>query len=219
MSFHRPFAWRFDLKLDAVLRAIANGLVPFFRFGLDASRIDAGTGHRYAIALRCIGQGARRLISRHRLHQGLISPKHNYIVVFMIPEPDPDTGCLPPGVHEASWHEVVSRFGGNSHRGRLLDGLLNACRGLAAAGCGEAQLDGSFVTTKTMPGDYDAAWETKGVDPELLDPVLLDMKHPRAAMKAKYLGDLFPASASAAPGVLFRDFSRAIATASGRALC
>ena len=67
-------------------------------------------------------------------------------------------------------------------------------------------LNGSFVTTRTMPGDHDAAWETKGVDPDLLDPVLLDMKHPRAAMKAKFLGDLFPASASATPGVLFRDF-------------
>lgn len=28
----------------------------------------------------------------------------------------------------------------------------------------------------------------------------------RAAMKEKYLGDLFPASALAAPGVLYRDF-------------
>lgn len=181
-------------------------LVPFFRFGLDASSIDAGTCHQDAIALRRICQGARWLTSRHRQHQGLIFPEHKYIIVSMIPEPDPDTGCLPPGVHAASWHDVVSRFGGNSHRERMLDGLLNACRGLAAAGCGKVLLDGSFVATKTMPGDYDAAWETKSVDPELLDPVLLDMKHPRAAMKAKYLGDLFPASANAAPGVLFRDF-------------
>ena len=109
-------------------------------------------------------------------------------------------------MHDASWREVVSRFGGNSHRERLLDGLPSACRSLMAAGCREVLLDGSFVTAKTLPGDYDAAWETEGVDPDLLDPVLLDMKHPREAMKAKYLGDLFPASASAAPGVLFRDF-------------
>ena len=147
-------------------------------------------------------------------------PERNYIVVIMMPKPDLDTGCLLPGVHEASWDEAVSRFGGISHRERLLDGLQRACRGLAAAGRGDVLPDGSFVTTKAMPGDYDAAWGTKGVNPDLLDPVLLDMKHPRAAMKAKFLGDLFPDSASAASGVLFRDFnSRAIATASGRASC
>ena len=54
------------------------------------------------------------------------------------------------------------------------------------------------------PGVHDAA----GVDPDRLDPVLLDFSSRRAAMKAKYVGDLFPASAFAAPGVLYRDFSR-----------
>ena len=67
-------------------------------------------------------------------------------------------------------------------------------------------LDGSFVSAKALPADYDAAWETAGVDPDRLDPVLLDFDNRRAAMKAKYLGDLFPASAFAAPGVVYRDF-------------
>ena len=124
----------------------------------------------------------------------------------MIPDPDTATGYLPPGIHRASWCDVVDRFGSNSHRQRLIEALLSACRNLAAAGCRELLLDGSFVTTKVLPGDYDATWETTGVDPDRLDPVLLDMKHPRVAMKTKYLGDLFPASAHAAPGVLFRDF-------------
>ena len=87
-----------------------------------------------------------------------------------------------------------------------MESFLSACRNLAAAGCKELLLDGSFVTEKALPGGYDAAWETTGVDPDRLDPVLLDMKHPRLAMKATHLGDLFPASAHAAPGVLFRDF-------------
>ena len=119
---------------------------------------------------------------------------------------DPRTGYLPPGVHDAKWCEVAGRFAGNSHRARLLGGLLAACRNLAAAGCRELLLNGSFVTAKALPGDYDAAWETEGVDPDRLDPVLLDFANRRAAMKAKYLGDLFPASALAAPGVLYRDF-------------
>lgn len=132
--------------------------------------------------------------------------ERNIIVVLMIPKLDPTTGYLPPGIHRASWCEVVTNFAGNSHRDRLLQALLAACRNLAAAGCRELLLDGSFVTAKPLPGDYDAAWETAGVDPNQLDPVLLDMQHPRAAMKAKYLGDLFPASAPAEPGVPFRDF-------------
>ena len=126
----------------------------------------------------------------------------------MIPKLDQKTGYLPPGTFCARWCEVVARWTGNSHRARLAAGLLAACRNLAGAGCMELLLDGSFVTVKPLPGDYDAAWETAGVDPHRLDPVLLDFGNRRSAMKAKYLGDLFPASASAAPGVLYRDFFR-----------
>ena len=45
-----------------------------------------------------------------------------------------------------------------------------------------------------------------GVDLNRVDPILLDFSNRRGAMKAKYLGDLFPALAMAAPGVLYRDF-------------
>ena len=87
-----------------------------------------------------------------------------------------------------------------------MDGLLAASRNLAGAGCSDLILNGSFVSAKQLPSDYDAAWETRGVDPDLLDPVLLDFSNRRAAMKAKYLGELFPASFLAAPNVLYRDF-------------
>ena len=126
----------------------------------------------------------------------------------MIVEFDPKSGYLPPGVHDAKWSDVADRFAGNNHRAHLIGGLLAACRNLASAGCGEVLLDGSFVSAKSTPADYDGAWETAGVDPDRLDPVLLDFSNRRAAMKAKYLGDLFPASAFAAPGVLYRDFFR-----------
>ena len=125
-----------------------------------------------------------------------------------MPATDPTSGYLPPGIHGADWSEVVSRFAGNRRRVRLMQGLLAACRNLAAAGCRALLLDGSFVTAKPVPGDYDGAWETAGVDPEMLDPILLDFSDGRSAMKAKYLGDLFRVSAVAEPGVLFRDFFR-----------
>lgn len=124
----------------------------------------------------------------------------------MFPDVDSLTGYLPPGVHEAPWSEVARRFSCNGHRTRLVGGLLAALQNLAGAGCRSVLLDGSFVSQKDLPEDYDGAWNTQGVDPYRLDPVLLDFANGRAAMKSKYLGELFPASFFAAPGVLYRDF-------------
>ena len=107
---------------------------------------------------------------------GLIRVRHNDNVGLMIPQYEPTTGYLPPGVHDAGWPEVVSCFSGNRHRARLMSGLSAASRNLAAAGCRALLLDGSFVTAKPVPGDYDGAWETEGVDPGRLDPVLLDFR-------------------------------------------
>ena len=48
-----------------------------------------------------------------------------------------------------------------------------------------------------MPGDFDACWDEIDVDPDLLDPVLLEFSNSRAAQKAKFSGELFPASGDA----------------------
>jgi hypothetical protein len=124
----------------------------------------------------------------------------------MIPQINPSTGYLPPGVHLAPWAEVAPRFATNGHRGRLVTGLLDGLMNLAAAGCRSVLLDGSFVSEKFLPNDYDAAWNTHGVDPYRLDPVLLDFSNARAAMKAKFGGEFFPADAAAHVGILYREF-------------
>lgn len=124
----------------------------------------------------------------------------------MLPDADSSTGYLPPGVHDAPWKEVALRFSANGHRTRLVGGLLAALQNLAGAGCRSVLLDGSFVSQKELPEDYDGAWDIQGVDPYRLDPVLLDFNNGRAAMKSKYLGELFPATFFAAPGVRYRDF-------------
>lgn len=116
----------------------------------------------------------------------------NNIVVNMIPEFGSD-GNLPPGVHPTTWSEVNSRFGGTTHRRTLLRGLRRALQALRRAGCRRVFLDGSFVTSKPVPNDFDACWDVQGVNPAFLDPTLLDFSAGRAAQKAKYLGELFPA--------------------------
>ncbi len=103
------------------------------------------------------------------------------------------TGLLPPGVHWAPWLEIEQRFGTNAHRIKLLSGLHRAVLSLQAAKCSVVYLDGSFVTAKSIPTDYDACWESFGVTFNALDPVFLDFSNRRAAQKAKYFGEFFPA--------------------------
>jgi hypothetical protein len=80
---------------------------------------------------------------------------------------------LAAGIHKASWSEVEARLGWNGWRRELLVGLKAVVRELAGAGCERAWLDGSFVTTKELPGDFDLVWDPDGVDIDALDAVLL----------------------------------------------
>lgn len=110
----------------------------------------------------------------------------------MIPDFN-ESGLLPVGIHAAEWSEIAARFGENGHRRTLLRGLRRALEALRSAGCTTAYLDGSFVTAKSSPADYDLCWSVVGVDANALDPILLTFDQGRRAMKAKYMGDLFPA--------------------------
>ena len=128
----------------------------------------------------------------------------------MIPDFDRATGLLPVGEHLATWREIVERFGGTAWREKLLAGLRNALISLKAAGCKSVYLDGSFVTAKLSPGDFDGCWNTEDVDFDLLDriaPALLTFDVGRATQKAMYGGELFLAeSAADGRGTLFRTF-------------
>ena len=118
-----------------------------------------------------------------------------------------DGGVLPPGTHWATWEDVANRFGTTKRRKELLAGLREALESLKDAGCRTVYVNGSFVTNKEAPGDFDACWDEQGVDPDVLDPVLLTFDRGREAQKAKYLGELFPATAPAIEnGVSFLEF-------------
>jgi len=119
----------------------------------------------------------------------------------MIPDFD-ERGFLPKGVHHATWEQFRSRYSITPHRARLIDLLEKLARHLAAAGCQALYVDGSFVTSKERPGDYDACWDPSGVKHDRLDPLLmLADDASKAAMAMKYGGDIRISSLS------FGDFS------------
>lgn len=115
-------------------------------------------------------------------------------------------GSLPPGVYDTTLAEIEERLAFNADRQRLVEGLKRAVENLRTAGVRRVWVDGSFVTHKPKPGDIDGCWDPKGVDPALIDPVLLDFEHSRAAMKAKYGVDFFPNVLEGASGKAFYRF-------------
>jgi len=104
---------------------------------------------------------------------------------------------LPPGIHDATLGEVRQRFAKNEKRKLLYEGFRKGVRSLKNAGCKTVLLDGSFVSEKPNPGDFDACWEPAGVEPSKLDPELLDFSDGRKEQKLKYGGEFFPSSARA----------------------
>ena len=123
-----------------------------------------------------------------------------------LPSFDGSTGRLPPGEHQATWEEVVERFGFNERRRQLLDGLAEALVLLADAGCTRAWINGSFVTSKEEPGDFDVAWDESGVDFDTLDEIFFEMGEGRRMQKNRFGGELLPNVVEIKSGLSFADF-------------
>jgi len=99
---------------------------------------------------------------------------------------------LPPGIHDTTLDEFFLRFVSNARRESLFDGLLNGIKNLFEAGCRQIYIDGSYVTAKPLPNDYEISWDVKFVDPSLLDPVFFDLENERKNQKNKFYGEYFP---------------------------
>ena len=110
--------------------------------------------------------------------------RYNWVV---IPEFDLN-GNLPEGVHDASIEEVRTRFAYNPTRQRLFEAFLEVMDILHECKSPEVHLDGSFITTKEEPSDYDMCWESTGVEPTDRLRALLELREQR---KEWYLGDIF----------------------------
>src|SRR5438309_699634 len=85
----------------------------------------------------------------------------------MIPRFD-RAGRLPPGIHLATWQEVVNRFGRTRHRQRLLQGLKGAG--------GMIKNERQYAVTKTQADKFARALEqlrTRSARAARVSPVLL----------------------------------------------
>lgn len=102
---------------------------------------------------------------------------------------------LPIGIHDASMEEIEARYATNLRRKNLFLGFKKASEHLFKQGCQAIYLNGSYVTDKAQPGDYDAAWDANEVDLTTVDDVLkFADKKSREQMKRKYGGEFFPFS-------------------------
>lgn len=113
---------------------------------------------------------------------------------------------LPPGIHNATLQEIENGFATNEARTGLFEGLNRGVEVLVDAGCRTIFLDGSFVSDKPYPGDFDVCWDPTGVSPARLDPVLLDFSQARRRQKSKYGGEFFPSSTQADGSQTFLDY-------------
>ena len=113
---------------------------------------------------------------------------------------------LPPGVHDATLDEIEQRFAVSDHRKELFSGLKKGIDNLRQAGCKIVFLNGSFVTDKAVPNDYDACWDHQGVIIAKLDPVFLVFEKKREKQKKSYYGEYFPAFALADGVINFYEY-------------
>ncbi len=87
---------------------------------------------------------------------------------------------------------MKDRFTFSDRREFLFDGLIEAVEVFSMACCRRLYLNGSFVTSKFDPGDYDVAWNPNGVNTEVLNPEFSDISHPWANQKYKVRGEFLP---------------------------
>ncbi|MFD0084199.1 DUF6932 family protein [Priestia megaterium] len=119
-------------------------------------------------------------------------------------------GNIIQGIYEMEWEDFEKCFGYTFKRQALLSGLKRGLNILKKHGCTTVYIDGSFVTEKRVPGDFDACWDTKDVDLDILkkeEPLFFNFAHKRKGQKIKFKGEFFPANYTAdGKGTKFLDF-------------
>lgn len=139
------------------------------------------------------------------------------MIPMLIRVPDVRFRVLPVGIHDSTLQEVEHVYSTNATRTILFDGLVKGAKALSNAGCKTLYLNGSYVSSKRHPGDYDACWDPDGVNFEVLDPVFWDLTHGTGAQKEIYLGEFFPSTlVESGSNLLFIDFFQSITDSESR---
>ena len=121
-----------------------------------------------------------------------------------LPEFRPD-GWLPEGHHSTTWDEITARFGGasGSRRAAVLSGLLAWRAAVRAKGMGGLLiLDGSFISQKAVPGDFDCifVYDEASLTVLVQDGEASDLLG-HTTIKERFGGDVFVYSYTSGRGV------------------
>ena len=130
-----------------------------------------------------------------------------------------EDGWLPEGHHAATWQEIAVCFGGepDSRRAVILSSLLrwrDAVRAKRLSGL--VILDGSFISRKDAPGDFDLVFCYEEASEVILrtDPDARTLTDYQVCRSLGFLGDVFALPASlqslspALGGLSMFDFDR-----------
>lgn len=125
-----------------------------------------------------------------------------------------DNGTLNPGIHKMTWKEFNNSFSFSPRRKELLVGLEKVLLILKEIDA-KVYIDGSFVTDKLEPGDWDACFDcSKDKLDELKTKYPL---HDRKLQKYLYKGELFCAQSEADEyGATFLEFFQQIRGSSNK---
>lgn len=114
---------------------------------------------------------------------------------------------LPAGIYDLPINDISKHFASNPHRAKLFFGFKTAMEHLFLAGCPQVYLDGSFVTSKTFPGDFDALWDTSNVNISKVHPAFIMVHLGTGLQKRMFGGEFFLANATeGVSGKTFLDF-------------
>lgn len=129
----------------------------------------------------------------------------------LVSHPEVIFKVLPKGIHDSTLHEVKQVYSTNPIRTRLYEGFVEGAKALASAGCKNLYLNGSYVSSKLNPGDFDACWDPVGVDIRFLDQIFLDLRYGTHIQKEHFQGEFFPSTVvESGSNLRFIDFFQTI---------
>ena len=116
---------------------------------------------------------------------------------------------LPPGIHEMDWEAFYEFFSFSPRRKKLLEGLKKVVDILQETGCSVIYIDGSFVTKKLEPNDWDACFDCPPI--KISDILKRYPLYKRDEQKRLYGGELYHIQTKADQhGTKFLDFFQQI---------